>query len=74
MVTTSRHTGRCLRANASCVPWNHPGGDEELGQAQERLKDVGLIVLDEVHYLGDPSRGSVWWASMLPFLDDYFLA
>ncbi len=26
----------------------------------ERLNDVGLIVLDEVHYLGDPSRGSVW--------------
>jgi superfamily II RNA helicase len=21
---------------------------------------VGLIVLDEVHYLGDPGRGSVW--------------
>jgi superfamily II RNA helicase len=25
-----------------------------------RLADVGLIVLDEVHYLGDPSRGTVW--------------
>jgi hypothetical protein len=24
------------------------------------LQDVGLVVLDEVHYLGDPSRGSVW--------------
>jgi superfamily II RNA helicase len=21
---------------------------------------VGLVVLDEVHYLGDPGRGSVW--------------
>ncbi|GFR39875.1 hypothetical protein Agub_g377 [Astrephomene gubernaculifera] len=27
---------------------------------EARLGDVGLIVLDEVHYLGDPSRGSVW--------------
>jgi len=26
----------------------------------ERLGDVGLVVLDEVHYLGDPNRGSVW--------------
>ena len=26
----------------------------------DRLGDVGLLVLDEVHYLGDPSRGSVW--------------
>lgn len=25
-----------------------------------RLGDVGLIVLDEVHYLGDADRGSVW--------------
>ncbi|KAG1676505.1 hypothetical protein FOA52_000048 [Chlamydomonas sp. UWO 241] len=27
---------------------------------EARLGDVGCIVLDEVHYLGDPSRGSVW--------------
>ena len=25
-----------------------------------RLEEVGLVVLDEVHYLGDPGRGSVW--------------
>ncbi len=24
------------------------------------MQDVGLVVLDEVHYLGDPGRGSVW--------------
>jgi hypothetical protein len=28
--------------------------------ARERLSRVGLVVLDEVHYLGDPNRGSVW--------------
>ncbi|GFH13808.1 uncharacterized protein HaLaN_09758, partial [Haematococcus lacustris] len=27
---------------------------------EERLGDVGLVVMDEVHYLGDPHRGSVW--------------
>jgi hypothetical protein len=30
------------------------------GTRDERLGDVGLVVLDEVHYLGDPWRGSVW--------------
>ena len=25
-----------------------------------RMTDVGLVVLDEVHYLGDVDRGSVW--------------
>ncbi|KAK9820466.1 hypothetical protein WJX72_010660 [[Myrmecia] bisecta] len=27
---------------------------------EERLGNVGLIVLDEVHFLGDEDRGSVW--------------
>ena len=26
----------------------------------ERWQDVGAVVLDEVHYLGDPHRGTVW--------------
>jgi hypothetical protein len=30
------------------------------GTREARLGNVGLIVLDEVHYLGDPNRGSVW--------------
>eukprot|EP00884_Botryococcus_braunii_P013752 jgi/Botrbrau1/22378/Bobra.0002s0055.1 len=34
--------------------------DEGPIQDTDRLEDVGLIVLDEVHYLGDPDRGSVW--------------
>lgn len=25
-----------------------------------RMANVGLVVLDEVHYLGSPDRGSVW--------------
>lgn len=36
------------------------GGSKTGGTRDERLGDVGLIVLDEVHYLGDPWRGSVW--------------
>lgn len=30
------------------------------GTREARLGNVGLIVFDEVHYLGDPDRGSVW--------------
>ena len=26
----------------------------------ERLEDIGIIVLDEVHYLGDSERGTTW--------------
>ena len=26
----------------------------------ERLKQIGLIVLDEVHYLSDSERGTTW--------------
>lgn len=36
------------------------GGGKSGGTRDERLGDVGLVVLDEVHYLGDPWRGSVW--------------
>ena len=25
-----------------------------------RLDDVGVVILDEVHYLADASRGTVW--------------
>jgi len=35
-------------------------GKSSSGTRDERLGDVGLVVLDEVHYLGDPWRGSVW--------------
>lgn len=36
------------------------GSGKSGGTRDERLGDVGLVVLDEVHYLGDPWRGSVW--------------
>ena len=29
-------------------------------QGDERLRTVGLLVLDEAHYLGDQDRGTVW--------------
>ena len=46
-------------APAPC-PCPCPAPPANLGTREARLGDVGLIVLDEVHYLGDPSRGSVW--------------
>lgn len=50
------HTGSKLWGPAALlVP---PAGSAST--REERLGDVGLIVLDEVHYLGDPGRGSVW--------------
>lgn len=30
------------------------------GRDDDRLSDVSIIVLDEVHYLSDPGRGTVW--------------
>lgn len=30
------------------------------GRDDDRLSEVSIIVLDEVHYLSDPSRGTVW--------------
>ena len=38
------------------------GGAEE---ADDRLQDVQFIVLDEVHYIGDKDRGSVWEESII---------
>ncbi len=31
----------------------------------QRLHDVGVVVFDEVHYLDDPERGSVWEETLL---------
>ncbi len=31
----------------------------------ERLRDVGCVVFDEVHYMDDPDRGSVWEETLL---------
>lgn len=31
----------------------------------ERLHDVGVVVFDEVHYMDDPERGSVWEETLL---------
>ena len=30
------------------------------GEMDKRLDDVGVVILDEVHYLGDSYRGTVW--------------
>ena len=31
----------------------------------ERLQDVGVVVFDEVHYMDDPERGSVWEETLM---------
>jgi superfamily II RNA helicase len=33
---------------------------EDAGRADGRLEGVGVVILDEVHYLSDASRGTVW--------------
>lgn len=38
----------------------------ELGGVSDgRLDDVGVVVLDEVHYLADASRGTVWGETII---------
>jgi superfamily II RNA helicase len=36
------------------------GGKDASSDADYRLDDVGVVILDEVHYLADASRGTVW--------------
>src|SRR5919205_294307 len=36
-----------------------------LVQGTDALDDVGAIVFDEVHYMGDPERGTAWEESIL---------
>ena len=35
------------------------------GSVKDNLKDVGYVVLDEVHYMNDESRGTVWEESII---------
>lgn len=41
------------------------GQSEDAGETDDRLQDVQFIVLDEVHYIGDKDRGSVWEESII---------
>lgn len=59
--------GGAAPAPAAGSGGGHSGGASVMAAAAapgpasvSRLADVALVVLDEVHYLGDPSRGSVW--------------
>ncbi len=36
-----------------------------LTEDPEKLADVGVVVFDEVHYMDDPERGSVWEETLL---------
>ncbi|MFC1705608.1 DEAD/DEAH box helicase [Planctomycetota bacterium] len=34
-------------------------------ESPEQLSDIGYVILDEVHYLDDPERGTVWEESIM---------
>lgn len=34
-------------------------------EAPERFEDVGFLIFDEIHYLDDPERGTVWEESLI---------
>ena len=34
-------------------------------EAPERFEDVGYLIFDEIHYLDDPERGTVWEESLI---------
>ena len=36
-----------------------------LTEDPEKLRDVGVVVFDEVHYMDDPDRGSVWEETLM---------
>eukprot|EP00878_Enallax_costatus_P024651 GHUV01026327.1.p1 GENE.GHUV01026327.1~~GHUV01026327.1.p1 ORF type:complete len:523 (+),score=130.29 GHUV01026327.1:173-1741(+) len=55
VVMTTEILRNIMYRTAETVGTNKVGGTRD-----DRLGDVGLVVLDEVHYLGDPWRGSVW--------------
>jgi superfamily II RNA helicase len=38
---------------------------ELLGEADDDLKDVSVVVMDEVHYINDPERGASWEKAMM---------
>ena len=68
VMTTEVLRNILFRVDAAEVPddGEEGGGDKAQDQPSlpipipARVADVGLIVLDEVHYLGDESRGTVW--------------
>ncbi|GLI69984.1 hypothetical protein VaNZ11_014636 [Volvox africanus] len=57
VVMTTEILRNIMYRTAELAEENNTGS---LSTREARLGNVGLIVLDEVHYLGDPHRGSVW--------------
>ncbi len=52
---------------AAAPPGGHGAADGRPGPPVEHapLQDVGAIVFDEVHYMGDPERGTAWEEAIL---------
>ncbi|KAG2449071.1 hypothetical protein HYH02_005820 [Chlamydomonas schloesseri] len=57
VVMTTEILRNIMYRTAELAEENNTGS---MSTREARLGNVGLIVLDEVHYLGDPHRGSVW--------------
>jgi superfamily II RNA helicase len=48
-----------------CFKSNHEGNEEFLDFSMDIENELGSVIFDEVHYIDDPDRGTVWEQSMI---------